>query len=350
MSQIRCGLIGYGAWGQHHARAITSVDGATLAAIAARSPESVARAKADHPSARVYADYREMLAKEELDLCDVVLPSDLHYEVSRAVLESGRHLLLEKPMALRLEDCSELVRLAKARKRVLAVGHELRHSSLWGKVKQIVESGAIGEPIYAMIELWRRPYRLGSGGWRYDIGRVGNWILEEPIHFFDLARWYFAGVGEPRSVYAAASARRADRPELHDNFSAIVHFPQGRYAVVSQTLAGWEHHQTAKITGTAGAVWASWSGAMDRTFEPTFWLKLQRGEGGAVEEVPIIKPSGEVYELVDQVASVVRAVRGDGTPLACTGEDGWWSAAMCLRAAESLRLGQPVQFQDDQEK
>ena len=149
----------------------------------------------------------------------------------------------------------------------------------------------------------------------------------------------FSGAGEPVSVYARANGKRADHPELHDNFSAIVTFPGGRYAVISQTLAAWEHHQTAKLTGTDGAIWASWSGAMDRTFEPTFCLKLQTGD--ALADVPIAKPSGEVYELVDEVAAVVRAVR-DGTPVPCTGEDGLWSVAMCLKAAESLESGQPV--------
>jgi myo-inositol 2-dehydrogenase/D-chiro-inositol 1-dehydrogenase len=216
-------------------------------------------------------------------------------------------------------------------------------SSLWGRVKELIDAGAIGEPLYALIELWRRPYRLGSGGWRYDIGRVGNWILEEPIHFFDLARWYFSAAGDPVSVYAAANGKQPDHPELHDNFSAILNFPRGRYAVISQTLAAWEHHQTAKLTGTGGALWASWSGAMDRTFEPTFNLKLQRGD--KFEEIAIAKPSGEVYELVDQVAAVVRAVR-DGTGVPCTGEDGWWSAAMCLKAAESLQTRAPVSFQE----
>jgi myo-inositol 2-dehydrogenase/D-chiro-inositol 1-dehydrogenase len=342
MSVVRCGLIGYGAWGQHHARAIGSIEGAHLVAICARSEENVAKARHDHPQARIYGDHREMLASEELDLCHVVLPSDLHFAVSRDVLESNRHLLLEKPMALRLEDCRELVRLAAAKGRVLAVGHELRLSSLWGRVKELIDAGEIGEPLYAMIELWRRPYRQGSGGWRYDMNRVGDWILEEPIHFFDLARWYFAGGGEPVSVYAAANGKRADHPELHDNFSAILRFPRGGYAVVSQTLAAWEHHQTAKITGTGGAIWASWSGAMDRTFEPTFWLKIQRGQ--SVEEVPIARPSGEVYELVDQIRAVVRAVR-DGTPVPCTGEDGLWSTAMCLKAAESLKIGLPVSME-----
>ncbi|HWA99743.1 MAG TPA: Gfo/Idh/MocA family oxidoreductase [Pirellulales bacterium] len=342
MSNVRFGLIGYGAWGSHHARAIKETDGAELVAISARSAESRQQAGTDHPRATLFADYREMLEKADLDVVDIVLPSDLHYEVSRAVLESGRHLLLEKPMALSVDHCTQLIDLATKRRKILAVGHELRLSSLWGKVKELVDAGAIGEPLYALVELWRKPYRLGSGGWRYDINRVGNWVLEEPIHFFDLARWYLSSAGDPVSVYAAANGKRADHPELHDNFSAIVTFPRGRYAVISQTLAGWEHHQVAKLTGTEGALWASWSGAMDRTFEPTFSLKKLEGE--KVVEIPITKRSGEVYELVDEIGSMVRAVR-NGTPPACTGEDGRWSARMCLEAQKSLETNRPVFFE-----
>lgn len=340
-SPIRCGLIGYGAWGAHHARALAQTGGVVLAAISARSEASRGKAAAEHPEARVYADYREMLAREELDLVDVVLPSDLHHEVGRAVLEAGRHLLLEKPMALSVKHCEELIELARARKRLLAVGHELRLSSLWGKVKQLIDAGAIGDPQYALIELWRRPYRLGSGGWRYDINRVGNWVLEEPIHFFDLARWYFAGAGEPVSVYAAANGRQPGHPELHDNFSAVLQFPRGRYAVISQTLAAWEHHQTVKVTGSTGALWARWSGAIDRTFQPTFSLHLQDKE--QVVEVPIAKASGEVFELAEQMEMMLRAIRGEG-PLSCTGDDGRWSVAMCLAAQRSIDTGMPIPF------
>lgn len=339
MKKVRFGLIGYGAWGQHHARAITSVADAELIAIAGRSEESVARAKSDHPGAHVYSDYQEMLRAESLDAVDIVLPSDLHYSVASDVLSSGRHLLLEKPMTLSIEDSTKLIELARRQGRLLAIGHELRLSSLWGRVKEEIERGSIGRPIYGLIELWRRPYRLGSGGWRYDINRVGSWILEEPIHFFDLAKWYFESAGPPVSVFAKGSPRRMDHPELLDNFSAMVTFADGTYAVISQTLAGWEHHQTVKITGTEGAIWASWSGAMDRTFEPTYSLKIQRGE--AVETVAIEKPSGEVYELVDQVGRFVEAVSG-GTRVGCSGEEGRWSMALCLKAEESLRAGRPI--------
>lgn len=341
MNSVRFGLIGYGAWGSHHARAIRECAEAKLCAIAVRSAGSQGRAAEDHPAARVYGDYREMLAKEDLDAVAVVLPTDLHEAAGTAVLESGRHLLLEKPMALSVEACDRLNAAAAKSGKLLAIGHEFRLSSLWGKVKEMIDAGEIGEPSYALIELWRRPYRLGAEGWRYDINRVGNWILEEPIHFFDLARWYFEKAGDPVSVFAQASAKRPDHPELQDNFSAMLRFPGGGYAVISQTLAAWEHHQVVKVTGREGAIWASWSGAMDRTFHPTFSLKHQRGE--KVVDVPITKMTGEVYELNEQVNLVVSAIRS-GTSLNATGRDGRWSVAMCLKAEQSVRERREIEI------
>jgi myo-inositol 2-dehydrogenase/D-chiro-inositol 1-dehydrogenase len=336
---LRCGLIGYGAWGQHHARVIAASPRATLVAVAAPSEASRERARQDHPACRAFADYRALLEQEALDAVVVVLPSHLHFEAARAVLAAGRHLLLEKPMCLHLHHCEELTRAARERGLVLAVGHEMRVSTLWAKAKELIASGALGDPLYALIELWRKPYRLGADGWRYDIDRVGNWILEEPIHFFDLARWYFQGVAEPASFYARANARRADHPELQDHFSATLGFSGGRFAVIAQSLGGWEHHQVVKVSGTDGALWASWSGATDRTFEPTFSLRIQRGS--ALEDVPVPRAAGEVFELEDQFALFVQAIE-TGSPPAATGEDGTWSVRMCLKAQESVRLGAPV--------
>ncbi len=338
---VRFGLIGFGAWGSHHARAIVESPRSELEAIAGHSEKTLAAAREAHPGARVVGDYRELLFDPSIEVVDVVLPTHLHHPVGRAVLEAGKHLLLEKPMGLNEAECDDLLRCAAERKRLLAIGHELRLSSLWGRVKEMIDAGAIGEPRYVLVELWRRPYRFGSDGWRYDLKRVGNWILEEPIHFFDFARWYLSGVGDPLSVFAQASAKRSDRPELQDNFSALVTFPRGAYAVISQTLAAFEHHQTVKVTGTSGALWASWSGAMDRTFHPTFWLKHFDGEN--VREVPIEKITGEVFELVDQITAMSAAVR-EGALLPATGEDGRWSVAMCLRAQQSVETGKLVAF------
>jgi myo-inositol 2-dehydrogenase/D-chiro-inositol 1-dehydrogenase len=343
MKSVRFGLIGYGAWGSHHARAIAQTAEAELTAIAAQSAATCEAARTAHPNAAVYDDYRALLARADLDVVDVVLPSHLHYEGSRAVLEAGKHLLLEKPMALELAHCDALIDLARGRGKKLAIGHELRLSSLWGKVKEMVAGGAVGEPLYVLVELWRRPYRQGAQGWRYDLSRVGSWILEEPIHFFDLARWYLASAGDPRTVYACANSRQPGHPELQDNFSAILMFPGGAYAVISQTLSAFEHHQTVKLTGTRGALWARWNGALDRDFHPTFGLKYY--DGNQVTDIPLDKITGEVYELEDEIAMLVRAVR-DGGPVAADGTDGRWSVALCLAAQESVTCGQVVDLME----
>lgn len=338
-SPLGFGLIGFGAWGCFHADAIAKTNGAELKAIAARSDASQSAANDAFPNAQVYADYRDLLARPDIDVVDIVVPSHLHHEIASAALATGKHLLLEKPMALSLRECDDLISLARKHNRIFAVGHELRLSSLWGKAKELIASGFVGDPQYVLIELSRRPYRLGSDNWRYDIDRVGSWILEEPIHFFDLARWYLSDVGDPQSVYATAISRQAGHAELKDNFTAIVHFPRGAYAVVSQTLAAFEHHQTVKVTGTKGALWASWSGAMDRTLHPTFSLRAFDGE--QVQQISIDKITGEIFELEDQMAMLVRAIQRGGQ-LSCTAADGRWSVAMCLAAQQSVDSGQPV--------
>jgi len=251
---VRFGLVGFGAWGQCHAQAIAENPEAELAAIVAPSEASRAAAARAHPGARVFADHRAMLRETTLDLVDVVTPSHTHRDIATAALEAGCDLLLEKPVATTLADCRAIVETAEQLGRKLAVGHELRLSAQWGEIKRQIERGTIGEPHYVLVELSRRPYRLGADGWRYDAARVGSWVLEEPIHFFDLARWYLASAGEPVELHAYGKARDAGRPGLFDNFSAMFRCANGAYAVVSQTLAAFEHHQTVKVRcGRGGA-------------------------------------------------------------------------------------------------
>ncbi|MFN9911830.1 MAG: hypothetical protein ACK53L_04560, partial [Pirellulaceae bacterium] len=124
-------------------------------------------------------------------------------------------------------------------------------------------------------------------------------------------------------LYAYGNSRDPARPQLFDNFSAMFRYANGSYAVVSQTLAAFEHHQTVKVSGTKGALWAGWSGALDRTLEPSYFLKVFDGE--QLEEVQIQKHSGEVFELREEIDRCVRMVR-EGVPPIASGQDGLWSA------------------------
>lgn len=344
MSQpVRYALAGFGAWGKLHAKSIHENPEARLVAITAPTETTRSEAATAYPGAQIFADAAAMIAQADFDIIDIATPSHTHREIALAAMKAGKHVLLEKPMATTVEDCRAITTAAVECGVQLAVGHEFRLSSQWGEIKNIIARGTIGEPQYVLVELLRKPYRLGAGGWRYDPSRVGSWVLEEPIHFFDLARWYLEGSGDPVELYAYGNSRDPQRPQLFDNFSAMFKYANGSYAVVSQTLAAFEHHQTVKVSGTKGAIWAGWSGALDRTLEPDFFLKVFDGE--KLEEVEIEKHSGEVFELREEIAQSIRMVRGEKHTLA-TGRDGLWSAGLCLVAEESIRQQKPLPVAD----
>jgi myo-inositol 2-dehydrogenase / D-chiro-inositol 1-dehydrogenase len=221
---MRFGLIGYGAWGMHHAGAIRSAPGATLDAIASLGETSAAAAARDHPDVPVYRGYRQLLERADLDAVAIVVPNDLHVEIGVAALRAGKDILLEKPMAPTLEGCDRLIAAAGTSGRVLSIGHEFRLSTQWARIKTLLDAGDLGTPFYALASLFRFPYRRGSGDWRYTADRVGSWILEEPVHFFDSFMWYFERWGDPISVLAVGNSK-GRAPGMADNFSAIVRFP-----------------------------------------------------------------------------------------------------------------------------
>jgi myo-inositol 2-dehydrogenase/D-chiro-inositol 1-dehydrogenase len=335
---VRFGLIGYGLWGRHHARAIAQAPGATLAAIACRTEATAAAAARDFPGVPVHRDYRELLARPDVDAVDVVVPNALHAEVGLAALEAGKDVLLEKPLAPTLEGCDRLAAAAARTGRVLTVGHELRLSHQWGAIKTLIDAGDLGDVCSAVMSLFRFPYRPGSGGWRYEAGQVGSWIMEELVHHFDLLLWYFAGHGAPVGVRAVGHGRRGDAA-LADGVACTLRFPGERYAVVTLSLTGFGYHLTAEVVGTEGAVRGWWSGGVDRTREAAFELKARRRGVAAADTIPLAV-SGELFELEEQLRRVVPAFRERRALVSAL--EARKAVAVCLAAEQALRAGREV--------
>lgn len=268
----------------------------------------------------------------------MVVPNDLHAEVGVAALEGGKDVLLEKPMAPTLAERDRLLEAARRSGRVLTIGHELRLSAQWGRIKTLIDAGDIGEPMSAVVNLFRFPYRQGSQGWRYQPGRVGSWILEELVHHFDFLMWYFERWGDPVSVYAVGSSK--DRAAgMADTFSAVLRFPGSLHAVLTQTVAGFEYHLVVEIVGTEGAIRTWWSAAIDRTRHPAFELKVKRRGQSEPETVPL-EPSGELFELEEELRQVVGAFR-ERCPLV-SAEEARKRIVVCLEAERSLREGREL--------
>ncbi|MDR2757440.1 MAG: Gfo/Idh/MocA family oxidoreductase [Planctomycetaceae bacterium] len=338
---IRYAIIGLGAWGHCYADIIRKLPEVTLTAVVTGNPDTVNNIRTEYPNVTVVADYHELLQINDWDVAVVAVPNHLHFQIGLDVLNTGKHLLMEKPLALTAEDSDTLFRTAIEKGLHLTVGHQFRLSSLWGKIKELIDSDQIGVPKYAFIELSRNPYRTGENGWRYDKKQVGNWILEEPIHFFDLACWYFESFGKPVSIYASANTSLSTDKELYDNLSVIVHFSNGSHAVIAQTLAAFEHHQSVKVTGTKGSLWAGWSGVIDRTRHPSFFLKIS--DGNNVREINIEKPAGELFELEEQIIRMNLVIEGKAKN-PCTGSDGCQAVTLSIAAQKSAQTGTLIEL------
>jgi myo-inositol 2-dehydrogenase / D-chiro-inositol 1-dehydrogenase len=336
---MRFGLIGFGAWGKFHAASIVKASGAELAAVAAASEPTAAAARAAYPQAAVHSDWRQVIEDKSLDAIDIVVPNHLHADIAVAALEAGKHVLLEKPMASSIADCDRIIAAAQRSGKVVTIGHELRLSSQWGLIKRMIASGELGQPLYANISLFRFPYRQGSAGWRYDGSRVGSWILEEPVHFFDMLMWWFEEAGDPVAVHGFGNAKSGRSAGMYDNFSTVLRFRNGLYGVVTQSLAGFEHHHVVEVVGTEGSLRTWWSGTMDRTLEPCHELKVQK-RGQSACEIVRLERSGEVFELEEQLARCVEAFRS-GKPIVSP-EEARKRIVVCLEAERSVAEGRPI--------
>ena len=332
------GLVGYGLWGKHHARAIRASPHCRLAAIACASAATAAIARSDFPDVPVVISYQALLDLSQVDAVDIVVPNHLHAEIATAALASGRNVLLEKPLALTLAECDRIIEAEHQARHTLSVVHQFRLSTQWGRIKTMIDAGDIGEPRYANVSLFRFPFRPGSDGWRYQRSRVGSWILEEPVHFFDSVMWYFDSLGDPISVSAVGNSRQPEAG-LVDNFSCALRWLGGAYATITQTLTAFENHQTVEVVGTQGSIRAWWSGASDRTPHPTFELK-HSVPGGTSGEVVDIGPSGEVVELAETFARI-DSVFSTHQPLV-SAKEARKRIVVCLEAERALTSEMPV--------
>jgi predicted dehydrogenase len=169
VTPIRAGVIGVGHLGQHHARLYTSLPGSQLIGVVDQSIERAQVVAARH-GARVFRTADELLP--QVDVVSIAVPTSGHYAVAQACLNAGKHVLVEKPIAITLEEAQELVQLAKQRGCCLQVGHSERFNPIMALMRPF-----IGQPVF--IEC----HRLSSFSER---GIDVDVVLDLMIHDLDL--------------------------------------------------------------------------------------------------------------------------------------------------------------------
>jgi predicted dehydrogenase len=145
---IKFGVIGYGYWGPNVVRNLDLLDGAEVLAVCDKSPASRKRAQKAYPSLRVTSDSAELMSSKDIDAIAVITPVWTHYELTKAALEHGKHVFVEKPFTSNAAQAEELINLAARKNLKIMVDHTFLFTGAVKKIRQLLKEGTLGNLYY----------------------------------------------------------------------------------------------------------------------------------------------------------------------------------------------------------
>jgi predicted dehydrogenase len=163
---IEVAIVGVGHWGPNYVRNFMGLEGAGVRYVCDIDKAAAARLQRAYPSVKIATDYRDVLDDPHVDAVVVATPAGTHYEIVRASLQQGKHVLVEKPLALSLSEGHDLAELAERGARVLMVGYTFLFNPGIRALKAIVEAGDLGDVYYLHAK------RTNLGPVRYDVNAM----------------------------------------------------------------------------------------------------------------------------------------------------------------------------------
>jgi predicted dehydrogenase len=350
-SVVRLGIIGCGkvSWERHHP-ALRRLPQFRVDAVCDTDPARAGRIATLFGAARTFTDFHELVQQTDIDAVAVLTHTGAHAETGVAVLDGGKHLLMEKPLALTMEEADRLVEAANRSRRVAQVCFNLRWHRLIRQARAMIEAGTLGRvkairSVYthdrtgADAPAWHRKTALGGG--------VG---FNEGVHHYDLWR-YLLGV-EVEQVHALSGAS-----EIYEDETSVVSAVLGGGVLASGVMSfltgpnselevfGEKGRLLISLYRFDGLQWYS-----SRTYPGAHADRLKRGLR-AIAALPGLVPDfrdGGGFQ-----ATFAACWRGFGDSIRtgrvpdCTMEDGRRALAIALAAAASVSTGQPVKVADD---
>ncbi len=232
---LRVGIIGLGGISRVHITNLLNMQNAKIVAVCDINKERLAAA-VEKTGADGYADWHDVIAREDVDIIHVLTPHYLHAPMSIEALKAGKHVLTEKPMATTLEDAKKMIEAADSAKGTLNVIFQNRYNASSVAIRNMIENGELGKFICARASVcWHReaPYYTESG-WRGSLETEGGGtLINQAIHTLDLLSY----LGGPirRVLGHVSTDLLRDSIEVEDNCHAVFEYESGARGVLHCT-------------------------------------------------------------------------------------------------------------------
>ena len=324
--QSRWGIVGLGrVVTGRFVPALSRSKRSTLAACVTRNPEAAGAFAEKYDVSKVYASFDQLITDPDIDVTYLATPNLLHYEQSRQALLAGKHVLCEKPLALKIEEGKELIETAKRAGRLLGVAYQLRFEHLFERVRDHVRTGAIGD-IRSIRMFGAAAFATHPAGWRQNPAE-GGILTDLAVHLLDLVSW-LTGL-EFVEVSAIANPTEPDRSPIQ-TISVLGRLGQNCHGIIGATREVANGQNSLTIEGTSGAiVIAQWRGAAE------YELVLLNGANRNIEKISASQNfEREIDAFEDEIG-------GKSTNLA-KGVDGLRTIVVADAVLQSLRDGRVV--------
>ncbi|WP_420113294.1 Gfo/Idh/MocA family protein [Pseudactinotalea sp.] len=231
-SPLTVGIVGIGGIGSKHARALREVPGVVLDAYSGGTPSS--GADAGWPQAR-QVQHRELVERPDVDVVAICSPSHLHGPAALAVARAGRHVVVEKPMALTTDEADELVRLQDAGRCVVAVVTQRRFEPVVTALKAMLDGGGLGQVRLVVAQMpWHRDEAyFEAAPWRGEAASGGGSLLNQGVHLIDLVQWLCG----PVATVTAQAGTQVGARTAEDTTVATLAFRSGAFGMLATSTA-----------------------------------------------------------------------------------------------------------------
>jgi predicted dehydrogenase len=254
MKKLGWGLVGCGAIAQKRvAPAFRELPSCELIAVNRAQSELAAAFAKQFGAKRWYLDWKKLLLDEEVDAVYVATPVHLHAEQAIAAAEAGKHVLCEKPMAMNVRECDQIIDACRANKVKLGVAYYRHFYPVVERVKAIIKSGEIGTPVLAQVNAfeWFDPAADDPRAWLLKKDNAGGGpMFDFGCHRIEVLRNIFGPITEVKAITANVMFDR----EVEDTATALFRFGRGACAVLSVSHAAAEPRDSLRIFGSAGSI------------------------------------------------------------------------------------------------